>query len=145
MAHKDPEAYRAYYRKYLKEYRTRPGVAEKGRARARAFYASRPDYNRARVERMSETRRARKAALVIAFGGRCSNCGFSGDPSALDFDHIDPSTKSCNVTTLLGRCASDERILAEASKCRLLCANCHRVVTSKGMLPPQLEYGMSGC
>jgi hypothetical protein len=146
MPHKDPEASRAYFRKYLKEYRKRPDVAAKSAARSRATYsATPPDVRAVRVERAMERRRLRKAFLVASFGGRCPNCGFQGDAAAFDFDHIDPSAKSRSITEMLGRGASDSALSEELAKCRMLCANCHRVVSSKGALPAQVEFGTSGC
>jgi formate-dependent nitrite reductase cytochrome c552 subunit len=49
-------------------------------------------------------------------------------PCAMDFDHREPATKIAGVTRLIGR-AGTERLLAEAAKCDIVCANCHRVRT----------------
>jgi hypothetical protein len=45
----------------------------------------------------------------------------------MDFDHRDPSTKAKNVPRLI--MGSIERMLAEAAKCDIVCANCHRLRT----------------
>ncbi len=57
----------------------------------------------------------------------CEVCGYNEHHAALDFDHIDPSTKSFG----LANCSSRkwEKIEAEIAKCRVVCANCHRVHT----------------
>jgi hypothetical protein len=55
----------------------------------------------------------------------CEICGES-DPIVLDFDHIDPSTKTKNVARIISGHASWKRVMEEISKCRVLCANCHR-------------------
>jgi hypothetical protein len=47
----------------------------------------------------------------------------------MDFDHRDPSQKRARVTAMIGR-AGTARILAEAAKCDIVCANCHRVRTT---------------
>ena len=56
----------------------------------------------------------------------CEMCGYNAHPAALDFDHIDRSTKAFDVSQFLGRKA-DEDIKLEIAKCRVLCANCHRI------------------
>ena len=68
-------------------------------------------------------RKEAKAQLVQAFGGRCVDCGYSGSAVALEFHHRDPSTKSFSIGTAS---VSRERLWAEAAKCDLVCANCHR-------------------
>lgn len=60
--------------------------------------------------------------------GPCSDCGRRYDAAAMDFDHRNPSTKVSVVTRMVGR-ASTDAILAEATKCDIVCANCHRVRT----------------
>lgn len=68
-------------------------------------------------------RKKAKADLVEAFGGRCVDCGYSGSVVALEFHHRDASTKSFSIGTAS---VSRERLWAEAAKCDLVCANCHR-------------------
>lgn len=55
----------------------------------------------------------------------CEQCGES-DPVVLEFDHIDPSTKTATIAKLLSGHAGWNRISTEIDKCRVLCANCHR-------------------
>jgi hypothetical protein len=47
---------------------------------------------------------------------------------AEDFDPRDPTAKAHTVTRMIGR-AGTARILEEAAKCDIVCANCHRVRT----------------
>lgn len=70
-----------------------------------------------------ERRRKRKRELVSAFGGACIECGYARAVAALEFHHRDPSTKDFAIARFTG---SDARLMAEAAKCDLLCANCHR-------------------
>jgi len=46
----------------------------------------------------------------------------------MDFDHRDGTTKVQGVTRMVSRAGTD-RILAEAAKCDIVCANCHRLRT----------------
>ncbi len=61
----------------------------------------------------------------------CVDCGES-DMCVLDFDHIDPDTKSFTVSRRLsGSTNSWKTILAEIQKCEVRCANCHRRRTAQ--------------
>lgn len=55
----------------------------------------------------------------------CGDCGGRFPPCAMDFDHRDPAAKAQSVSRMIGR-AGTARILAEAVKCDIVCANCHR-------------------
>ncbi len=65
-----------------------------------------------------------KLAMVRAKGGRCERCGWSGNPVAFDFHHVDPSLEevSLNMAT-----QSRVTMLKELEKCILLCTRCHRL------------------
>jgi hypothetical protein len=68
-----------------------------------------------------------KAQLVEEAGGRCCICGYDRYVGALEFHHLDPGQKRHDVSkygvTLSLAAARDE-----ASKCVLLCSNCHAEV-----------------
>jgi hypothetical protein len=68
----------------------------------------------------------------------CADCGGRFPPCSMDFDHRDPATKVAAVTRLVGR-AGPDRILAEAEKCDIVCANCHRARTVNRRLLPAPE------
>jgi len=59
----------------------------------------------------------------------CEICGYNEHRAALQFDHIDPSTKADAVANLISQRKNDEVVWAEIAKCRVLCANCHMVHT----------------
>ena len=69
-----------------------------------------------------------KKELIEAAGATCVRCGFS-DPRALQFHHRDPSQKEFKLSADV--CKSKERMIAEAQKCDLLCANCHQIEHAK--------------
>jgi hypothetical protein len=82
---------------------------------------------RCEAERVVAWRRKLKRTLVQDAGGACALCGFAECLAALQFHHVDPSTKSFalsreGVTRSLARARKD------AEKCVLLCANCHAKV-----------------
>jgi len=66
----------------------------------------------------------RKLDLIVAFGGRCVDCGYAGYAGALDFHHRDPSSKEFALSAFHGTLVD---FSAEAAKCDLLCAICHRL------------------
>lgn len=75
-----------------------------------------------------ERAKRRKTKLIMMKGGKCSLCGYNKNYAALVFHHSDPSLKSFELD---GRALSNhswEIILIEASKCILLCQNCHQEI-----------------
>lgn len=66
----------------------------------------------------------KKRALVAFLGGECRYCG-ERRFSALEFHHIDPSTKSFEIGSHEMRRKSLTSLVEEAAKCQLLCGNCH--------------------
>ena len=56
----------------------------------------------------------------------CKDCKMTHDNiSFFDFHHLDPSTKKCEVKSII--CSSWDKVLEEAAKCVMLCPNCHRI------------------
>jgi transposase len=80
-----------------------------------------------RAEAVSRRRRTAKAALVAEHGGRCALCGYDRSPGALQFHHLDPTLKEFAIAQR-GHGRSLDSLRAEASKCLLLCSNCHAEV-----------------
>jgi hypothetical protein len=75
--------------------------------------------------RQQERGRECKLLLIEMLGGKCAECGYCRNYSALEFHHVDPSLKKFQLDM---RSLSNLRwfsVLEEAGKCRLLCANCH--------------------
>jgi len=67
----------------------------------------------------------RKAELLEMFGGKCEECGYDRNYAALSWHHLDPSRKSFELDARSLSNRSHAAIMEEASKCKLLCANCH--------------------
>ena len=53
------------------------------------------------------------------------------DPIVLEFDHIDPTTKSFDICIGIQRGINLSVLISEIEKCRVLCANCHKRHTAK--------------
>jgi hypothetical protein len=87
-------------------------------------YSDRREY----LAKATSIRRLRlKKKLVDSKGGKCQVCGYSRCLIALDFHHIEESKKEFELSQRdLTR--SWKKIVDEAKKCVLLCANCHREV-----------------
>ena len=85
-------------------------------------YADRREANKASV---IKRRKQNKLLLVEYKGGKCERCGYDKCVAALEFHHLDPTTKESKN---LGTTAAIEKQKAEADKCILVCANCHREI-----------------
>ena len=75
----------------------------------------------------NNVRRRRKKALGLVrdfLGGRCVICGYDTSSWALEAHHINPETKEFPLGSCLTR--SLDKLLEEAKKCILFCANSHR-------------------
>jgi hypothetical protein len=82
----------------------------------------------ANSERVKNWRRETKRKILEISGGKCTNCGYNKCPDALEFHHIDPSTKDFTFGSVSAHPKSWDKILQELQKCLLLCSNCHREV-----------------
>lgn len=68
----------------------------------------------------------RRAEAIEFLGGKCVECGAT---EALEFDHIDPSTKVMTIARASSRNA--EFFMNEVRKCQLLCEVHHKEKTRK--------------
>ena len=82
---------------------------------------------RCRVEATVRRRHLLKRILVEEAGGKCILCGYSRCARALEFHHLDPGTKEFELG-YRGCTRSLASLRVEASKCVLLCSNCHAEV-----------------
>ncbi len=56
---------------------------------------------------------------------KCASCG-ENTSVCLDFHHDNEKNKDHNISSMIKRGFSKEKILEEIEKCTILCANCHR-------------------
>ena len=78
-----------------------------------------------RIRRKREYRNRKRSKLAeYKETLKCDLCE-EDHPKCLEFHHIDPSTKRGNISDLIADCSFD-LVMDEISKCRVLCANCHR-------------------
>nr|QYA18655.1 restriction endonuclease HNH [Clandestinovirus] len=63
--------------------------------------------------------------------GKCAKCDRALDQTdskqycAFDWDHLDPSTKTDDIASMVKGGYTTDQIRDEIAKCQLLCANCH--------------------
>lgn len=74
-----------------------------------------------------------KLKCVEYKGGKCVICGYNKYIGALEFHHLDRTTKDFSIGKMRGR--SFDKIKIELDKCELLCANCHREVEAGAVVP----------
>ena len=107
MPYKDPQKRKEYHKVYQKKW-----YARNKKQRRQQIYD--------RKKKIKEWYKEYKKDKV------CSHCGFN-NPVAIDFHHIDDTTKDITPAEMTRQGYSIERMQAEFDKCIPLCANCHRV------------------
>ena len=85
---------------------------------------------------------AKRARWIKYLGGVCVKCGATEN---LEFDHIDPATKSFDIGKNWSR--SEKVIIAELAKCQLLCNSCHNKKSGDALAVPHGggKCGKRGC
>jgi hypothetical protein len=98
-----------------------------GRVYRKAHYASNRDYYilKARNARLILDARLLRLLTDYLASHPCVDCGET-DVTVLQFDHVDPRSKTDEVSSLVRRRSSWDVILAEIQKCDVRCGNCHR-------------------
>lgn len=69
--------------------------------------------------------REKRLKLILNHGGCCSVCGYNKNHSALQFHHLRPDEKLFVLDRRTCSAFNYEKLLNEASKCILVCGNCH--------------------
>lgn len=82
-------------------------------------------------ERKAAIKRDRQDKLYNYLSDKeCEDCGIN-DIRCLEFDHINPKLKEFEIARAITTGYSWDKILKEINKCRLLCANCHKIITAE--------------
>lgn len=68
----------------------------------------------------------RRLKAKLYLGGLCVSCNMSNN---LEFDHIDPNNKSFEISHAIAKHMAWDKLVAELSKCQLLCKPCHIIKT----------------
>jgi hypothetical protein len=116
---KHREAKLAYRRNYYRTHRTQ--CLEYAKNYSKRQRQEHPE----RVAGWRIARRSFKRNLfgyIKCFEG-CSRCGFNAHPAALDFHHIGPKKFAIGQSPDL----TLPNLFNESLKCKVLCANCHRI------------------
>jgi hypothetical protein len=92
-------------------------------------------YHKRYLERALKRRQAKKQSYRIKMldylkDKKCEDCGIS-DIRVLEFDHMDATNKSFGISRGVDYTKNWEELLLEIKKCRILCANCHKIHTAK--------------
>ncbi|MFN8159794.1 MAG: hypothetical protein U0R52_01940 [Solirubrobacterales bacterium] len=91
--------------------------------------------SRCNTDAVRKRRKKVKRILVDEAGGSCATCGFDRHPAALQFHHLQPAEKRFHLAQG-GFTRSLDKARREASKCVLLCANCHAMVEAGVLTTP---------
>lgn len=122
------------FSEFSKNIRGRGGLCaycrECNQAKRNSWYRSGKSTDRAYAAKVMAVRKELKRELVESVGGCCVRCGYNKSVAALEFHHTGDN-KENTVANLLTKAAGKNGdhfalAIAEAKKCILLCANCHR-------------------
>ena len=83
------------------------------------------DLDRKRIRQRNNARRKREIVGRYKRMKGCIDCGYNKHAAALEFDHVDSSTKTRTVASLMYH--SWNKIKEEIAKCEVRCANCHAI------------------
>ena len=103
-------------------------------------YSDRRDYL---IEAVKKRRLKVRQMALEYMGGRCQKCGYNRCSDALDFHHLDSSSKEFGISQR-GYTRSWKKVVEELAKCVLLCANCHRELHAQTQLTVERQFEKSG-
>lgn len=113
LPHKDPVERAAYHRAYNKR-----------------MYAD-PAWRKRHMANVAVAKKKRMAEIAWQVNELkkqpCMDCGKKFPPICMDWDHRVGSDKIKDVSGMVMRAWSADKIFAEIKKCDLVCSNCHRI------------------
>lgn len=110
------------------DFSIRDGLSASCKCCRRKTGKSHYEANKEKYFEAAERRRQEVAAFIRSLKDQpCSDCGRKFPHYVMDFDHREG--KSVNLSHPRVKRWGKERILREASKCDVVCANCHRIRT----------------
>ena len=115
MPRKNPEEKKEYNRKWR----------EANPEALKEYYQTNKD--KFREHNKNNRKKQREFVQDLKKGKCCSRCGWNEHPCALDFHHIDASTKYKDIA-MMTQTHSIKKLQEEIDKCILVCANCHRIL-----------------
>ena len=86
--------------------------------------------SRAKIRKLALKHHRQELLVQYLATKKCETCGFD-DIRTLGFDHINPVKKEFSIARAVNEGYHWDRILNEIKKCRILCANCHRIRTAE--------------
>jgi len=100
------------------------------RIRGKKYYRDNPQQQEAAVKR-SKKRLEECQNRICEYLTKhpCVDCG-EANIVLLEFDHVNSTTKTNNISVLLSKTKTWNKILLEIEKCVVRCANCHRIKTA---------------
>lgn len=85
---------------------------------------------RARLRKANIKKERQNQLYAFMQDKKCEVCGID-DMRVLDFDHLDSGDKKFGIARAVNEGYSWNLIEEEIKKCRILCANCHRIRTAE--------------
>lgn len=108
------DCYKEYRKTFSADHYAKYGETYRERARLR----------RARLKRQNQIE-----LIEYMKNKACAIC-MESDIRVLEFDHLDPTTKSFNIARAVNDGIPWAIILLEIEKCQILCSNCHKKRTA---------------
>lgn len=91
-------------------------------------------YRANRTAELARVRSRQRATIEFLRSLRrvpCCDCESTFEPFQMDFDHRSPHEKAFRLTSGRATLMARDRLVHEAAKCDVVCANCHRVRTAR--------------